>query len=173
MASIAIFEKKPKLWRNGIAVGLPIVLDASLREDHGVESQMTTDVIESDANVTDHIVTAPLRLTIEFIVSRHPTDIIPNLDYSRHINIYRQVEQLFLSRQPFDIVTSMKSYTNMFGSLRTSRSKGTTNIMIATMDLRKVQFSSIDVSQLVADQAHDIALAAQNLGSQAIEAVPA
>jgi hypothetical protein len=172
MVAIAIFDKRPKVWENGIGAGKPIFFDASLREDHGVENIISEDVIESDASVTDHIFTRPPRLVIEWIVSRHPAEIIPNVDASRHIKLYKRIEALVKRRTPFDIVTSLKPYTNMVGSLRTTRGPRTSNIIIATLELQQVRFSSIDQSQLIAEQAHDIALAAENLGNQAVEAVP-
>lgn len=65
--ALAIFTKtKP-------AIGT-LIADASVREEHSVENEITEEPIEDGTTVNDHILTLPRRITLEIAVTATPDD---------------------------------------------------------------------------------------------------
>lgn len=154
----------------GVLAPKPIVLDASLREEHELRFAKTTHPIESGAQVTDHLMELPRALTMDVVMTTHTDTLLPNTQATRHKRLHQRLIDLARARTPFDVVTSLGVYTGMvFTSIRTPRTLETSNALIVTCTLEKIEIAIVDVAQNLADVALDGMLAEEDLG--AIEAV--
>ena len=79
-----------------------IVLDATLSENHDYTNKVTSFPVETGADITDHIVQEPERLTIEGFVTNTPVSLLGNLG-SNYVTTLRagitQDESLVLAGQ--------------------------------------------------------------------------
>jgi hypothetical protein len=64
---IALFTKqKPQIGT--------LILDASIREDHSLETEITDNPIEDGSVVTDHVLVLPRRVSLEVVATSNPDD---------------------------------------------------------------------------------------------------
>lgn len=146
----------------------PIVLDASINEAHAVDVEWTDNPIEEGGIVSDHAIVQPRTLVIEGVVSRFPDSVLPPLKFTRHLLIWRRLRDMAIRRELVDIVTSLEIYPRMaLLSVRTPRSNEWTHSLKITIVARKMEFSVLDATQVVADAATDIAQGKAELGAQA------
>ena len=103
-----------------------IRVDASVRENHGLEGVLTDHPVEKGIDITDHYRVNPRVLTIEAVVSNTPINAsypigtaidsvkaIATGDDQPAANAWGQVEKLFTRAEIITIETSFKSYENM------------------------------------------------------------
>ena len=98
------------------------LIDASIRESHTFASELTAHPVEEGADVTDHVRTLPITLTIDGIVSDTPIgaaavqranesplggEFLPSRDALAYLRGVR------LQREPVTVETSLSTYENM------------------------------------------------------------
>lgn len=75
MALVSLFFKKPQptqVLRTVGAVIVPIVLDATVKEDFTAPAEATQHPVENGADVTDHVIIRPNTLTISGMITEIP-----------------------------------------------------------------------------------------------------
>jgi hypothetical protein len=160
-------DRKPTFWPGGlnITTPAPIKLDASIREEHGIDFTITSSPVEDGSVITDHIIEQPSSLTMDVVATRTPDTLLLNLDRNRHFKIYRQLCALARRRQPFDVATTLNSYTGMvFSHIGTPRTDAR-GYLVITCILQKIEIATIDAQQAMAEAAQDMAQGEQDLGA--------
>lgn len=143
------------------------VADVTVREDHEDELVVTENPVEQGAQITDHSFKAPARLTVEVGYSNSSLSSGGDINYVS--DIYGQFLELQASRQPFDVVTGKRLYTDMLiTSLHTTTDKDTENVLLLSVKMRQVilvntQTVSVPPSKNMANPA--VTGAPQNLGT--------
>ena len=171
MSLLFFRSKKPKIWPAGLGVGKPIEFDASIREEHALRFAITSSPIEANALVSDHIQELPEEITVDFVISKYPDEIVPNVQATRHIRLHQRIKDLARLKQPFDVVTSLAIYANMvFREVRAPRSNATTHTLVITASMRKIEIATVDVAEAMARAAQEIALGEQDIGAAATAA---
>lgn len=167
--SVKVFaRRRPKFGSIASPLGM-IELDASTREDHGVHNRITDHPVAFGALITDHILTLPDQVTIEGVVTATPDDVgdIPSFSNTRHHRAWQRFVELARSKIPFDVVTTLAVYTNMVvADLDTTRTAADGKSLLISVSCRKIEVSSVDVAQELADQALEAGLAEVDLGVQ-------
>jgi len=160
MASVNLFSRnKPKIGA--------ITLDASIREEHAIDNDITSEPVEDGSTITDNIVTQPRVLAMEVMLTSHTDTVLPSGSNTRHIQIYRQLQRLAKAKEVFDVVTTLERYRNMaFRRCGTPRTVENTNALVVTCILRQIEIARVDEAANLAEIAQDIALGEENLGSQ-------
>lgn len=131
-------------------------IDASVREEHTLENEVTVHPVEDGADVTDHIRRKPSPLTIEGVVSDTPIGdvallrsdtVLPSREALEHI------ERIFANREPITVATALKSYTDMVPvALSMPRDATTGDALGFTLRLMPLVFARIGrVTVQVAD----------------------
>lgn len=167
--ALALFQKgKPQFWPGGLSLPTPppIFLDATIREEHDLRFAKTTHPIESRLFVTDHVIELPRTLVMDVVVTNHPDSLVPNTNKNRAKLLQDKLEQLAKRREPFDVMTSLRGYTDMvITSVRTPRSLATTNALVITVTMEQIEFAEIDVASNMSDAAVDGAEPQDELGA--------
>lgn len=105
----------------------PVAIDCFLYEQHRVNLAITDNAVEDGSSVSDHAYTRPNLLTLDIA------------DEDGAATFVELVEAQAL-REPFTIVTGLAVYNNMLiENINASRSKETSFILSATVDLREVK----------------------------------
>lgn len=120
--------------------------DAVLTEEHTSELEVTDSPVETGESISDHAYMKPKKLKIVGGVSDavlNPIQTIMNNLFgsgkSRSVTAYEVLLELQESREPFNVQTGMKLYSNMvITSLRVSQDKDTAKVGIFECDLREV-----------------------------------
>ena len=100
------------------------IADVTVEEIHADALQVTENPVEEGANVTDHAFVRPARLMIKAGWSNSSPQAEGDPDYVN--DTYQQFLDLQASRQPFDIVTGKRAYSNMLITLLQVRTDETT-----------------------------------------------
>jgi hypothetical protein len=92
----------------------PLVLDVLLEEEHYLNSSITDHPIEEGGVIQDHISNEPRRLIIRGFITDTPllASDVP-LGTIRTTSSYQILEQLWLSRQPFAVLSQYRFFDNM------------------------------------------------------------
>lgn len=105
----------------------PVAIDCFLYEQHRSNLAITDNAIEDGSSVSDHAYTRPKLLTLDIA------------DEDGAATFVELVEAQAL-RDPFTIVTGLAVYNNMLiENVNANRSKETSFILSATVDLREVK----------------------------------
>jgi hypothetical protein len=113
------------------------VADVTIREDHEDELVVTENPVEQGAEITDHSFKAPARLTVEVGYSNSSLASFGDPNYAS--DAYAQFLALQASRQPFDVITGKRVYTNMLITmLHTTTDKDTENVLFLSVKMRQV-----------------------------------
>jgi hypothetical protein len=160
MGQVAIIERK---WNFGTdeVTGLPEVytFDATIREAHHFEITITENPVETGVSLADHAYAKPDTLEMEVAVSDTPLirDDAGTPSYKlattwtnagegnvrRSVNAWQLILDKAKSFAVFDLVTGLKSYTNMmFESGDAEQTKDSAGILRAKLKLRQVQFAT-------------------------------
>lgn len=131
-----------------------IEVDVSVQETHETDCDITENPVESGANITDHIQVKPAKLTIEGLVSDTPIKFLQGIrslfDDNRSRKTYEELLTIQESREPIDVVTGLKQYSNMvLKTLTVPRSADTGKALRFTaifQEIRIVESSSISVA---------------------------
>jgi hypothetical protein len=113
------------------------VADVTVREEHEDELVVTENPVEEGAAITDHAFKQPARLVVEIGYSNSS---LQSQGDSNYVNdMYDQFLQLQSSRQPFDVITGKRQYTNMLITmLQTITDEKTENALLLTVKMREI-----------------------------------
>ena len=146
-----------------------IQLDAVISESHINEVSLTTNPVEFGAEITDHAVTQPKQVNIIAEVSDTPlglaalgqiVDLVTGLfgsstaeNITRSNAAYNAVIQLQEEREPIEIQTKLKLYTDMIiTKVSTVQDKNTSRIVRMSIDLQQVIITQSEIVQLTEEQ---------------------
>lgn len=143
MSLLSILTGKTPAQRN---IG-GYTFDAVLIEEHTSELEVTDSPVETGESISDHAYMKPKKLRIVGGVGDavlNPLTVLSGNDLygggaSRSITAFKLLQELQESREPFNVQTGMKLYSNMvITSLRVSQDKDTAKVGIFECDLREV-----------------------------------
>lgn len=146
-----------------------IKLDAVLTEAHNNEVSLTTNPVELGAAITDNAVIEPKKITITAQVSDTPIgfaavgQIIDNVtglfgssteqSITRSNAAYNALVQLQEQREPIEVQTKLKLYTDMIiTGIKTEQDKDTSRIVRLVISLQEVLITQSEIVQLSEDQ---------------------
>jgi len=146
-----------------------IQLDAVISESHVNEVSLTNNPVEFGAEITDNAVVQPKQINILAEVSDTPlgvaafgqiVDLVTGLfgsstseNITRSNAAYNAVIQLQEDREPIQIQTKLKLYTDMIiTKVTTIQDKDTSRIVRMSIDLQQVIITQSEIVQLSEDQ---------------------
>lgn len=113
------------------------VADVTIEEDSTDELEITQHPVERGAAVTDHSFKKPSVVVITAGWSNSSLSALGDPFYVQ--SVYAQLLQLQNSRQPFDIVTGKRSYTNMlFRRLSVKTDERTENALVLQAECQEI-----------------------------------
>jgi hypothetical protein len=136
-----------------------IELDATLEEGHEWNADVTTNPVEIGADITDHVIEQPDRVSIRGVVSDTPLNgIIGNIvsfinsltgAEQRSQAVFDLLHELIKLKQPMTIVTKYHIYTDMvLASVNIPRNSGTGEAIefnAEFVNIRLVSTQTVDV----------------------------
>ena len=146
-----------------------IQLDAVISESHTNEVSLTSNPVEFGAEITDNAVTQPKKVNILAQVSDTPmglaafgqiVDLVTGLfgtsttdNITRSNAAYNAIIQLQEEREPIEIQTRLKLYTDMvITKVTTIQDKDTSRIARMSIDLQQVIITQSEIVQLTEEQ---------------------
>ena len=146
-----------------------IQLDAVISESHTNEVSLTSNPVELGAEITDHAVVQPKQLNIVAQVSDTPmglaafgqiVDSVTGLfgtsttdNITRSNAAYNALIQSQEEREPIEIQTKLKLYTNMIiTNVSVQQDKNTSRIVRMSIDVQQVIITQSEIVQLSEDQ---------------------
>lgn len=158
-------------------IGL-IIPDVVVSEKHSDTLEITEHPVETGAAISDHAYKRPSEIVMEvgFAGGGSLLDIASNLTSSSLLGLspretYQQLLDLQSTREPFDVVTGKRIYSNMLiRALEVTTDKATENVLSAVVTLREVIITSTSVVQVAnkSDMAEGVNTSAtQNTGTKA------
>lgn len=144
-----------------------IELDAVINETHTSEVEVTSNPVELGADITDHSIIKPKRIQITAQVSDTPLglaalgQIVDNVtglfgsstseNITRSTAAYSAIIQLQESREPIDIQTKLKLYSNMIiTNVSVTQDKDTSRIVLMNISAQEVRIVKTKVVKLEA-----------------------
>ena len=116
----------------------PIVIDYSEQEEHGIDIEITSQVIEGVVQVTDHAIVRPQVLRIEGRVltfSRWRPVIIPGFAKRS----YLKLEAAARLRLPMIVQTRLKTYPSMLiGSVKARTTPNDYQSLMLSIEMRQI-----------------------------------
>lgn len=162
---IPFLSERPTIWPLGLGVGEPFTFDASIREQHGVQYTATPTPIEGGAQVTDHVQPQPVPLVMDVGLTDTPDQFV-RPQRNRAKTLYGKLLAIAATRQPMDVVTSLRIYTGMvITSIGAPRSGDTGQALVCTVTWQQIEIATVDQAAVLADAALTVGLGAQNLGN--------
>ena len=77
---------------------------------------------------------------MEVMLTSHTDTVLPSLDSTRHLKLYRQLQQRAKNKEVYDVVTTLERYSHMaFEQVRTPRTVENTNALVVTCILRQIE----------------------------------
>ncbi len=147
-----------------------IQLDAVISETHNNAVRLTKNPVELGADITDHAIIEPKRINVVAQVSDSPlglaafgqiVDLVTGLfgtstssNITRSNAAYNAMVQLMEAREPLEIQTKLKIYSDMvITSLNVTQDKNSSRIVLMNIALEEVlitesQIIKLDPSQL-------------------------
>lgn len=114
-----------------------IVADVTLEEEHTDELVLTEHPVEQGASITDHSYKRPCSVVIRAGWSNSSPSALGDPAYVQAV--YNEFLELQESRQPFDIVTGKRYYTNMlFRRLMTKTDEKTENALLLVAECQQI-----------------------------------
>lgn len=146
-----------------------IKLDAVLSESHSNELSLTSNPVELGADITDHSVIEPKKITIVAEVSDTPLgfaavgQIVDNVtglfgsstegNITRSNAAYNAIVQLQESREPIEVQTKLKLYTNMvITNIKIDQDKNSSRTARMIINLQEVLITESEIVQLSEEQ---------------------
>lgn len=88
-------------------------IDVTVSEVHNRSASVTSNPVESGASISDHVINDPKTVTLSGVVSNTPLALFGiGSDESRSQSAFDALEELYDSREPFDLQTGFKLYQN-------------------------------------------------------------
>lgn len=142
------FLRAPKKSKIGV-----VELDATAREVHTVDVEVTQHPVEKGAAISDHKRRKPKTLQIEGIVTNTPIATPENLDPgadARADNAYRELIEAADSEELLTVVTGLETYENMaIVSLVMPRNASTGECLHFTAALQEIRIVESKTIELV------------------------
>ena len=114
-----------------------IVADVTVEEEHDDELVITEHPVEMGASITDHSYKRPSSCIVRAGWSNSSYSALGNPAYVQ--SVYEQFLQLQESRQPFDIVTGKRIYTDMlFRRLHVKTDEKTENALMLVAECQQI-----------------------------------
>lgn len=149
-----------------------IYLDAVLTETHNNTVRTTTNPVELGADITDHAIIEPKKITITAQVSDTPLglaafgEIVDSItgffgssteqNITRSVAAYNAIVDLMEKREPIEVQTKLKLYRDMLVTeLSTSQDKDTSRVALMTINLTEVLIAESEIVKLDPDQLED------------------
>lgn len=146
-----------------------IELDAVISETHDNRVRLTKNPVELGADITDHAIVEPKKITIVAQVSDNPlgtaafgqiVDLVTGLfgssttqNITRSNAAYSAMVQLMEQREPIQVQTKLKLYEDMvITNLTTSQDKDSSRIVLMTIHMEEVLITESQIVKLDADQ---------------------
>lgn len=146
-----------------------IELDAVISETHNNQVRLTKNPVEFGADISDHAIIEPKRVSIVAQVSDTPLgaaaigqiiDLVSGLfgtstsqNLTRSNIAYNAIVQLMEQREPIQIQTKLTLYTDMIiTSLSVTQDKDTSRVVLMNISLEEVLISESQILRLSADQ---------------------
>jgi hypothetical protein len=174
-----------------------ISIECTIDETHSKESTPTSFPVENGSTINDHIIQKPFGLTIHGIITDTPLSDIQGAvttgvasalsgtlgvvagvaagslfsaltgGGSKSGAAYKQLVALQAAGQPFDVVTTLNRYSNMFiSSLSAPRNAQTGNALEFTLQLVQLLLVTPQTVQIQIFQNSDLSAAEQDQGNQ-------
>lgn len=120
-----------------------LTLDVTVSEQHEDEVEITTQPVEQGAEITDHAFVKQARVTIE---AGHSDSGGSETGDARSVEAYQALLELQKKREPFDLITGKRSYTNMLiKSLTVVTDPKTEHVLSVKAELEEVLFATVSV----------------------------
>tara|TARA_R100000541_G_scaffold18623_3_gene28468 strand:- start:730 stop:1296 length:567 start_codon:yes stop_codon:yes gene_type:complete len=122
-------------------------LDVTISEAHSLNQRMTSRPVEGGGTFTDNIIIDPTTLTMSCIV----TSSIFGDSWEDKLNT---IEQIRRAREPFDVVTSLRTYENMgfSGPITINRTVSNNTVLAFDVSLKEVIIVSSITEQVDTQQ---------------------
>jgi len=164
-------------------------LDVTLTEKHEFSNEITSFPVEAGAEIADHVIQAPSRITIQGFVTNTPVKLFGGaLDPTDYVQTALETlltlaghikgdEGLYTTPEPVTVVTGLNVYSNMMiTSLTIPRDRTTGQALEFTAELVEVIYADSETVSIPADNVDpasaDLAQSAQDAGQQ-VPAPPA
>ncbi len=142
-----------------------IIFDAFISEEHMRNSKATKYPVETGAEISDHIINEPIRLTISAFIEAF-------IDGGNILESFRQLDELIDQKTLVTVVTGLKVYENMhitsYSIPRTVTNGGSLNVNINLEEFRFVSSQSVS-SQSVSIPISQLSDADDNTNKQSQE----
>lgn len=131
-------------------------LDVSLSETHTANAEVTDNPVEDGTLVSDHIILKPKSLAIEGLVTETPIrflsgirDALSDSGVPRVQTADQKMNELLETREPFDVVTGLKKYSDMvLTSYVVNRQPARGLELRFSATLRRIQFANVIVVEI-------------------------
>ena len=155
-----------------------IEIDALIKESHEFRSQVTEHPVESGEAFIDHIYQLPMTVHLEGIITNTPNTLIGFTAFdSLHAVVtgksndiaeqaFKKIEEIFSKREPINIASSLKVYTNMvLESLNVERGGASSESLHFRCSAREIRVANL--TTIAAPEPKEEALKEKkNLGEQ-------
>ena len=122
-------------------------LDVTISETHSLNQRMTSRPVEGGGTFTDNAIIDPTTLTMSCIV----TSSLFGGSWEDKLNT---IEQIRTAREPFDVVTSLRTYESMFfsGPITINRTVSNNTILAFDVSLKQMIIISSVTEQVPAKE---------------------
>ncbi len=122
-------------------------LDVTISETHSLNQRMTSRPVEGGGTFTDNAIIDPTTLTMSCIV----TSSLFGDSWEDKLNT---IEQIRTAREPFDVVTSLRTYESMFfsGPITINRTVSNNTILAFDVSLKQAIIISSVTEQVPAKE---------------------
>lgn len=167
----------------GEAGGDPIVVDASVSENHSVTGEVSEHPVESGIDIVDHYRVLPRQIELEAIVTNTPIATglpgstlinsvigLVNGDSDPSSNAWNELNRFFDEAVVLDIATSLKKYENMvLTDLQVVRNSATAQGLHFTASAREVRFVDTQFGAVLPDPVSALGQATKSTGKKTNE----
>lgn len=149
-----------------------VEISASVEETHSLAATVTEHPIERGSAIADHVLVTGAELRMNGVIARGDdpdrVQLSPQLAYDL-------LRDLFRKREPFEVRTSLKTYSDMvIRQLSVSRNRSTSKILSFTAELKQLLFAhSETVPNLLDPEVEALASGTTDLGVKATTEAPA
>lgn len=146
-----------------------VTLDVAISILHSDSTRLTRYPVEKGADLTDHAIDDPPRLSIEGLVSQTPTRISDRLQLNpiRHLTAYQALQALRRLRRPFFVFTAIRAYPNMMITrLEVPQAAGAGDSLRFRCQLERVTTPTTLLEDAVADSVEGQAASGADVGTQ-------
>lgn len=199
IGNVAAGKKRVQFFQQ--STGTVINLDCTVSETHERESPPTEFEIENGTGISDHIIMKPIHLEITGVISDTPISVLAALTStvvsavtpavgivgaaagislakvlsesdSPSIANFAQLLQLQESKQPVQVITTLRVYQNMFISkVSVPRDASTGKILLFTVSLVQLLLVSPQTVNITIFKNPDLSAAQGKVGTEALSAI--